>query len=117
MTITTDQHKLSQVIYNLLTNAYKFTDKNGSVNLSYKVIDDQVIITVTDTGRGIEVSQMPYIFDAYFQLDETYEGEGIGLYVAQENMHQLGGTISVDSTVGMGTKFTLRLPLTNQAVK
>jgi len=110
LTINTDQHKLSQVIYNILINAYKFTDEKGQVLIAYQAQGNQIAITISDTGKGISEVDMTHIFDAYYQIDETFDGEGIGLYVAHENMLQLGGHISVESHIGVGTTFTLILP-------
>jgi len=111
--LSTDKHKLSQVIYNLLTNAYKFTDENGQVRINYKKVvknsEEFIEITIEDTGVGINSADIIHIFDAYYQLDETYDGEGIGLFVVKENMTMLGGTISATSKVGVGTKFTILL--------
>ncbi|MDP3305622.1 MAG: HAMP domain-containing sensor histidine kinase [Erysipelotrichaceae bacterium] len=110
--LLTDPYKLSQVIYNLLTNAYKYTEK-GHVEISVRDYSDHLTITISDTGIGIEPSDIKNIFNAYYRGASTtrISGEGIGLYVVKENLNQLGGTIEVKSTPGKGSTFTLSLPI------
>ncbi|PKM87298.1 MAG: sensor histidine kinase [Firmicutes bacterium HGW-Firmicutes-10] len=110
----TDPYKLSQVIYNLLTNAYKYTE-DGSVEVKIKEDDKHLIISITDTGIGIQPIDIDNIFNAYFRGNNGLKisGEGIGLYVVKENLTQLGGTIDVQSVVGKGSTFTITLPLKN----
>ena len=110
--LLTDPYKLSQVIYNLLTNAYKYTEK-GHVEISVKDDSDHLTIAISDTGIGIEPSDIKNIFNAYYRGASTtrISGEGIGLYVVKENLNQLGGTIEVQSTPGKGSTFTLTLPI------
>ena len=110
--LLTDPYKLSQVIYNLLTNAYKYTEK-GHVEISVKDDQDHLTIAISDTGIGIEPSDIKNIFNAYYRSTSVTKipGEGIGLYVVKENLKQLGGTIDVQSTPGKGSTFTLTLPI------
>ena len=104
-----DKYKISQAIYNILTNAYKFTDKNGTVSVSYKADDTMLIVEISDTGVGIAQEAQNKIFDAYYKASVS-ESEGIGLYVAKENLYQIGGQIEVSSKLGEGSTFTLRIP-------
>lgn len=110
--LLTDPYKLSQVIYNLLTNAYKYTEK-GHVEISVRDDHDHLTIAISDTGIGIEPSDIKNIFNAYYRSTSVTKipGEGIGLYVVKENLKQLGGTIDVQSTPGKGSTFTLSLPI------
>lgn len=110
--LLTDPYKLSQVIYNLLTNAYKYTEK-GKVEISVKDDKDTLIIAISDTGNGIETADINNIFNAYYRGASVTKipGEGIGLYVVKENLNQLGGMIDVQSTLGKGSTFTIKLPL------
>lgn len=110
--LMTDPYKLSQVIYNLLTNAYKYTEK-GRVEISVKEDKDTLSISITDTGIGIEPSEISNIFNAYYRGASVTKipGEGIGLYVVKENLNQLNATIDVQSTLGKGSTFTIKLPL------
>ena len=111
--VKTDKYKLSQCIYNLLTNAYKFTAPNGMVEISYEASDKSVAIRIKDTGTGIAVEDLPNLFDAYFRGHNTADimGDGLGLYVVKENLDQIGGTVNVHSTLGTGSEFTITVPI------
>jgi len=112
--LRTDKYKLSQAIYNILTNAYKFTESNGRVLLYYNVTSESLILTVEDNGPGIREEVQKRIFDAYYKRDTTENtaGEGIGLYVAKENLTSISGSIAVDSTLNKGSKFIIVIPKT-----
>lgn len=109
--LKTDKYKLSQCIYNILSNAYKFTASNGTVNINYETRQDRFIITIEDNGIGIAKSEIGRIFDAYYS-GETHKaaGEGLGLYIARENIEALGGSIKVESDFGKGAQFILNIP-------
>lgn len=110
--VRTDQYKLSQCIYNILTNAYKFTGSGGKVSVFYDPMPDGVRITIEDTGTGIAPEEKDRLFDAYFRgagADRT-TGEGIGLYVVKENLDRIGGGIEVESEPGKGSRFILTVP-------
>jgi signal transduction histidine kinase len=113
MFVETDRYKLSQVIYNLLTNAYKFTEAGGSVMVNYFKQEDALNIVVEDSGKGISEEEQLKIFDVYFRGVNTGDtsGDGIGLYVVKENLEMIGGEIAVASELGRGSKFIIRLPL------
>jgi signal transduction histidine kinase len=113
VSIKTDKYRLSQAIYNILTNAYKFTEPNGNVYISYHVNSDNIILTIEDNGPGISKEDQAKIFDAYYKKDISIgsAGDGIGLYVAKENMTIIHGTITVDSDLPMGSKFILTIPM------
>ena len=110
--LMTDPYKLSQVLYNLLTNAYKYTEK-GKVEISVKEDKDTLNISISDTGIGIEPTEISNIFNAYYRGASVTKipGEGIGLYVVKENLNQLNATIDVQSTLGKGSTFTIKMPL------
>jgi two-component system, OmpR family, sensor histidine kinase BaeS len=111
--LLTDPYKLSQVLYNLLTNAYKYTEK-GRVDISVKEDKDTLIyLNFRYRYRHRDLAEISNIFNAYFRGSSTIKtsGEGIGLYVVKENLNQLGGTIDVQSTLGKGSTFTIKLPL------
>lgn len=110
--LMTDPYKLSQVLYNLLTNAYKYTEK-GKVEISVKEDKDTLSISISDTGIGIEPTEISNIFNAYYRGASVTKipGEGIGLYVVKENLNQLNATIDVQSTLGKGSTFTIKMPL------
>jgi signal transduction histidine kinase len=110
--LRTDKYKLSQAIYNILTNAYKFTAPEGKVHLYYEITDEQLILTIEDNGAGISEADQRKIFDAYYKGNgnKNVAGEGIGLYVAKENLKSLNGSITVESVLNQGSKFILTIP-------
>jgi len=112
VSVKTDQHKLSQVIYNILTNAYKYTNSGGRVTVDYKQACDEISIVIEDTGSGIKEEDRVKIFDAYFKGSNSVNttGDGIGLYVAKENLKKINGQIDVESEPGVGSKFIIRIP-------
>jgi signal transduction histidine kinase/HAMP domain-containing protein len=117
-TILTDEQRLEQILRNLLSNAFKFTEQ-GSVTLSIGSLSgDRVSFTVCDTGVGIPPDKLQAIFEAFQQADGTtsrkYGGTGLGLSISRELARALGGEIQVSSTVGKGATFALILP-TNYA--
>jgi len=114
-TITTDRQRLDQILKNLLSNAFKFTEA-GSVTLGIApTADGRVALSVTDTGIGIAAEQQGTIFDAFQQADGTisrkYGGTGLGLSISRELAHLLGGAITLESKPGAGSRFSLTLPL------
>jgi len=112
--VETDKNRLSQSIYNLLTNAYKYTDSKGAVRVSYLTYNQKLLIKIQDTGRGIGPTELDKIFGAYYRSHSSLEekGEGIGLYIVKENVVRIGGTIEVASELGVGSTFTVSIPLT-----
>lgn len=113
VSVLADKNKLSQSIYNLLTNAYKFTEPSGKVDVSYEVLEDCLSIHIKDSGIGISKEDLLHVFDAYYQghAGKTMSGDGLGLYVAKENLEQMGGTIRVLSDLGQGSEFVMTLPV------
>lgn len=114
-TIETDRMRLEQVIKNLLSNALKFTER-GSVRLTFAPVgEDRLAIQVADTGIGIAQEQQDSIFEAFQQADGTisrkYGGTGLGLSISRELARLLGGSISLESKVGEGSRFTLTIPV------
>ena len=111
--IETDQYKLSQIIYNILTNAYKYTENNGSVDIDYFVNNGNIYIEIKDTGVGISKDDIDKIFNAYYRSPEVLEinGDGIGLYVVNENLKLINGSIEVLSEINKGSTFIINLPL------
>src|SRR5262249_28454741 len=111
-TFATDEQRLQQVLKNLLSNAFKFTEK-GTVSLEITGGAEGVLFTVSDTGVGIAADKLKLIFEAFQQADGTtsrrYGGTGLGLSISREIARLLGGEIRVASTVGEGSTFTLVL--------
>ena len=112
--LVTDCTKLKQVLLNLLSNAIKFT-REGEVMLTAERIGPELVrLTVSDTGIGIKPEHLSEIFEHFRQLDQShtreYGGTGLGLTITQNLLALLGGTISVDSTFGTGSRFVVELP-------
>ena len=99
---------------NLISNAFKFTPRGGKVALTVAAVDDNVVVTVSDTGAGISAEQLPHIFDKFYQADNqaaaATKGTGLGLAIAREIVEAHGGQITVESRVGEGTTFVVTLP-------
>ena len=113
-TLTTDARRLEQILRNLLSNAIKFTDA-GSVELRVSPhADGRISFAVEDTGIGIPDEERAAIFDPFHQADGTvsrkYGGTGLGLSISRELARLLGGAIEVQSTLGVGSVFTLTIP-------
>ncbi len=110
-----DPDKLEQIMINLLSNALKFTKKGGKVIVSIEKQNQLCQIKVKDSGIGINEEQLPYIFDRFYQADNSesreHEGTGIGLSLTKELVELHGGTIRASSTVGEGTTFHMAIPL------
>ncbi|HEX4083511.1 MAG TPA: PAS domain S-box protein [Chthoniobacteraceae bacterium] len=111
-----DQQRLKQVLYNLLSNAIKFTDAGGSVSVLADLYgDDSFRIRVIDTGIGIRSEDMGKLFKEFQQIDtgsaRRYEGSGLGLALTRSIIGLMHGAVTVDSDFGMGSTFTVILPL------
>jgi signal transduction histidine kinase len=118
-TMSTDRAKLVRILHNLLSNAAKFT-KDGSVDVTVDVDGGHVVMTVRDTGIGISPEHRERIFDPFWQVEQSptrrHGGTGIGLGVARQLARLLGGDLTVESEVGTGSTFTLRLPTRFEAL-
>lgn len=112
-TLVTDPGKLVIVLRNLVGNGLKFTER-GTVSVEGKVVDDALVIHVADTGIGIRPEDQQIIFELFRQADGSesrrYGGTGIGLYIVRRFVEILGGTIELESALGRGSIFTVRLP-------
>jgi signal transduction histidine kinase len=110
--LSTDQDKVKQILMNLLSNAVKFTTA-GSITITARHQDGQITVAVADTGIGIPTAALEHIFEEFRQVDSgmhTYGGTGLGLSISRRLAILLGGDITVQSTVGVGSTFTLILP-------
>ncbi len=114
--LVADQRRVRQILLNLLNNAIKFTPEQGNVTLSASAFDQWVVFQVKDTGIGISEQQRSLIFEKFQQLDSSYQrqygGAGLGLALTRQLVELHGGWIDFDSTVGVGTLFTVHLPKT-----
>ena len=114
LTFRGDQEKVQQIILNLLTNSIKFTDDGGRIEIVCDSRPDFITINVIDTGVGIAPEKLASIFDPFVQVDSrltrTHEGVGLGLAISRDLARGMGGDLTVTSTPGVGSTFTLRLP-------
>lgn len=113
-TVTADAEKLERILYNLLSNAFKFTPENGSISVSLSLFnkdgEPSVRLQVTDTGVGMPAEHVQHIFDSFYQIDVHHAGSGIGLALVKAFVEMHHGTIHVDTTEGQGTCFTIEMP-------
>lgn len=112
--LLSDETKLHQIISNLLDNAIKFTDK-GFIHIGVKEENNSIIISVKDSGVGIEENLQPYIFERFVQVGDIVKkhpssGMGLGLSLVKSYVHLLNGTIELHSKVGYGSEFIITLP-------
>ena len=110
-----DAARIEQVVVNLLTNAAKYTVEGGSIWLVVEQVGDLAVLTVRDTGVGIAPDLLPHVFDLFTQgersLDRSQGGLGIGLCLVQRLVEMHHGTVEVNSTLGEGSEFVVRLPV------
>ncbi|MDJ0674313.1 MAG: response regulator, partial [Calothrix sp. MO_167.B42] len=108
-----DAEKFDKVVYNLLSNAMKFTPSGGTITVTIKQTGEDCILEVTDTGIGIAEQQIPHLFERFRQAEgsenRSYEGTGLGLALVKELVEIHGGNITVQSVYGEGTTFTVSL--------
>jgi len=113
--INLDPDRMLQVLGNLVSNALRYTPQNGSITLTAQNSNNQIRLTVKDTGKGIAPEDVPNIFARFYRGDKSRNqatGEsGLGLAIAKSIVEAHDGTISVDSTIGIGTTFTIHLPI------
>ena len=113
--VEADPVRLEQIIWNLLNNSVKFTPSGGEIAVRLEIEADQIVLTVNDTGQGVDSSFLPHIFEIFRQADSgtnrSQAGMGIGLAVVQQLVELHGGSVAAYSEgVGRGATFTIRLP-------
>ncbi|MCP4488263.1 MAG: hypothetical protein GY820_13210, partial [Gammaproteobacteria bacterium] len=115
-----DENRLQQILHNLIGNAVKFTE-SGSVEVSAVTGDEQIVVSVSDTGIGIAAEKQERIFDAFEQADASiereYGGTGLGLAVTWQLVELHGGELRVESTPGEGSVFSFTLPVAEAAAE
>ena len=111
-----DEGRITEVLDNLLANAFKFTAPGGRVELRTEPAPSGIVFTVRDTGAGISAAQLPNLFRKFYQADNQHhasaKGTGLGLAIAKEIVDAHGGTITCESTPGVGTVFRVTVPIT-----
>lgn len=115
-----DGDQLEQVFTNLVDNAIRFTPPGGEVGLTSWYEDGAVLVSVRDTGVGMENVEIPRIFERFYQVERSrpgggVRGTGLGLPIAQEIVHAHGGSIAVESQPGQGSNFVVKIPIANHA--
>jgi signal transduction histidine kinase len=108
--LQSDPYQLRQVLMNLLTNAIHSVKSAGSITIAREDLGDSQVITVSDTGQGIPRENLAKIFEPFFSTKPPGEGTGLGLFVSRGIVEKLGGTIAVESQIGLGARFSIRLP-------
>ncbi len=110
-----DEERMGQIMLNLVGNALKFTEPNGTVTLRVRSANERLVIEVQDTGIGIPASQKHVIFDDFVQLDNSstrkHQGAGLGLAIVKRLALLMQGSITVESEIGQGSTFVVTLPL------
>jgi PAS domain S-box-containing protein len=109
-TILADPAMMDRVVANLLDNAIKYTGSGGTITIGVSEADNDILISVTDTGRGIPKEQLPYIFDAFYRISQDAKGFGLGLFIVKSIVEAHGGRIWAESTFGKGSAFHILLP-------
>lgn len=114
--IKADAQRLQQIIWNLLSNAVKFNTPQGRVTVQIERIDESIQIRVSDTGEGIALEFLPYVFDRFRQADSSttrsHSGIGLGLAIVRHLVELHGGTVTAESPgIGQGASFTVNLPM------
>jgi len=109
-----DPERLAQILVNLIDNALRFTPEGGSVTTEIDADGAEAVVRVSDTGIGIPYRDLPYIFERFYVVDRSrardVSGVGLGLSIVKHIVEAHGGTITAESMLGSGTKFTVRLP-------
>lgn len=112
--VSIDEKKMQIILTNLLSNAFKFTPHNGKISMYTQNEGPSLSIIVNDSGLGIDTEDLPYIFDRFYQSRNKNKmvegGTGIGLALSRELVKLMGGTIQVDSQLGKGATFTVKIP-------
>lgn len=108
-----DEKLLRQILVNLLSNAVKYSPEGSPVNFELSCTEAEAIFTIQDSGIGIPSDDLPHLFESFHRCENvgTIAGTGLGLTIVKRSIEMHGGEIFVDSQVGVGTKFTVKLPL------
>lgn len=115
LTIPASEQYIEKVWENLLSNAIKYTPNDGKISITVTQVADNAVITFTDTGVGMDEENIPFVFERFYRVDDarhaSVEGTGLGLAIVKQVIDAHHGTITVDSQIGVGTTFTVHLPI------
>ena len=114
-----DENKIYSMITNLINNAIKFTPENGTVSVSAQLVNNEMVIKVSDTGMGIPKDDLNKIFGRFYRIHrpgKQIQGTGLGLAIVKEIVLRHDGRIDVESEIEKGSTFTVYLPVATQAV-
>ncbi len=113
--ITADKERVEQVVINILSNAIKYTPDGGKIDLHAGIVNNEFEIRVKDTGIGIPAEDLPHLFERFYRVEKSRTSEtggtGLGLAIAKEIVEAHGGSIAVESAMGVGTTVIIRLPV------
>ena len=113
--VDADPERVAQILRNLLSNAIAHTPPGGTVTLTAELRDNEVAVTVSDTGAGIPAEHLPHVFDRFYRVDKSRTrqtgGAGLGLAIVRQLVVAHGGSVWVESTPGQGSAFTFTLPV------
>jgi two-component system phosphate regulon sensor histidine kinase PhoR len=113
--VRADEEGVYQILNNLVDNAIKYTPDQGRVTVRWLVEDSMAVVQVQDTGIGISPEDLPRVFERFFRVDKARSrelgGTGLGLSIVKHLTHSFGGTVGVESRPGVGSTFTVKLPL------
>jgi signal transduction histidine kinase len=111
--IVGDKSGLQQVFINLINNAAKFSPESSTIDVEVQDADTEVLVTISDHGLGIPPEALPHLFERFYRARNVtiaeIPGSGIGLYIVKTIVEELGGSITVESAINLGTKFFVRL--------
>ena len=115
MLIDADREKISQVLYNFIGNAVKYSNNGSLITIEYAIVGNRLKISIEDQGKGISNEDQQRIFERYYRVKDSNNssiaGFGIGLYLCKEIIELHNGTIEVKSRINQGTTFTFNLPI------
>lgn len=115
-----DSILVENILQNLVSNSYKYIGRKGCLKITWKQIDDKILLFVSDDGQGIPAEHLPRLFERFYRVDQSrvrdpkhidYGGSGLGLSIVKSSINKLGGKVSVKSEVSKGTEFCVEIPL------
>jgi two-component system phosphate regulon sensor histidine kinase PhoR len=112
--VTADEEAIRQILDNLIDNAIKYTPERGRVRVTLRAVKDGIVLEVSDTGIGIPRDDLPRVFERFYRVDKARSrevgGTGLGLSIVRHLVQSIGGQITVDSRLAVGSTFMVRLP-------